>query len=251
MPIETRRIAGPAIHAVDPWIPGNPGKGRRHQLLSEEEQAQLAKIALIVRFGKGDQIYREGDAADAVFNVIDGVVIAYRALADGEHVTSFLHPGDLFGLSDEGRYANGTRAATPVIAYKMPLLAVRRILKTNAALDVDVIVKLCEELRGTQRHAMLLTQRRAATRLAMFLDLQEHLQIGRGEQASEILLPMDRSSIAAYLGMTLAALSRAFRTLISRKIISTRNRQHVKIVDRDALNRLADTSSIEEAKARA
>jgi len=251
MPIETKRNAGPAIHAVHPWIPGNPGKSRRHQLLSEEEQAQLAKIASIVRFGKGDQVYREGDAADAVFNIIDGVVIAYRALADGEHVTSFLHPGDLFGLSEEGRYTNGTRAATPVIAYKMPLLAVRRILKTNAGLDVDVIVKLCEELRGTQRHAMLLTQRRAATRLAMFLDLQEHLQTGRGEQDSEINLPMDRSSIAAYLGMTLAALGRAFRTLTSRKVISARDRQHIKIVDRDAFNRLADTSSVEEAKARA
>jgi CRP-like cAMP-binding protein len=251
MPTETKRNAGSAIHAVHPWIPGNPGKGRRHQLLSEEEQAQLAKIASIVRFGKGDQVYREGDAADAVFNIIDGVVIAYRALADGEHVTSFLHPGDLFGLSEEGRYANGTRAATPVIAYKMPLLAVRRILKTNAALDVDVIVKLCEELRGTQRHAMLLTQRRAATRLAMFLDLQEHLQIGRTGPASEIDIPMDRSSIAAYLGMTLAALSRAFRTLISRKIITTRNRQHVRVLDREAFNRLADMTSIERVKARA
>jgi CRP-like cAMP-binding protein len=251
MPIETKRNTGPAIHAVHPWIPGNPRKGERHQLLSDDERAQLAKIAAIVRFGKGDHVYREGDAADAVFNIIDGVVIAYRVLADGEHITSFLQPGDLFGLSEEGRYSNGTRAATPVIAYKMPLPAVRRLLKSNADLDVDVIVKLCEELRGAQRHAMLLTQRRAATRLAMFLDLQEHLQIARTGPASEIDIPMDRSSIAAYLGMTLAALSRAFRTLTSRKVISARDRQHIKVLNRDAFNRLADMSSIEDATTRA
>ena len=198
----TSRIAGPAIRAVDPWIPGNPAKGERHQLLSEDEQARLAKIATIVRFGKGEEIYREGDPANAVFNIVGGVVAAYRALADGEHITSFLHPGDLFGLSEEGQYTNSARATTAVVAYKMPLAAVHRIIATDAALDVDVIVKLCENLREAQRHALLLAQKRAETRLAMFLDLQEHLQLSRGEAASEIHLPMDRSSIAAYLGIT-------------------------------------------------
>jgi len=245
MSIETRRIVGPAIHAVHPWNPGNLGKGERHQLLGEDERARLAKIASVVRFGKGDQIYWEGDTAEAVFNIISGVVVAYRALANGEHVVSFLHPGDLFGLSEEGRYINGTRAGTLVVAYKMPLQAVRHILDTNADLDVDVIVKLCEDLRTTQWHALLLAQRRATRRLAIFLDLQEHLQVVRGEPASEIHLPMDRSSIAAYLGITLAALGRAFRTLISMKVISTRNRQHVKVLDRNAFNRLADVGSLE------
>jgi CRP-like cAMP-binding protein len=93
----------------------------------------------------------------------------------------------------------------------------------NADLDVDIIIKLCEELREAQRHAVLLAQKRAVTRLAMFLDLQEHLQTARAESVSEIHLPMDRSGIAAYLGLTLAAVSRAFRTLVSKKIISCRN----------------------------
>jgi len=245
MPIGT--IAGPAIRAVDPWLPGNPRKGERHQLLTDDERARLAKIAVLVRFGKGDQICREGDPAEAVFNVVSGVVTAYRALADGEHVTSFLHCDDLFGLSEEGRYTNGTRAATPVVAYKIPLSAMRRILSTDADIDVDVIVKLCEDLRQTQRHALLLTQKRATTRLAMFLDLQEHLQLSRGEAISEIHLPMDRSSIAAYLGITLAALGRAFRTLSSKRIIYARNRRHVKILDREAFNRLANMTSVEKA----
>jgi CRP/FNR family transcriptional regulator len=246
--IETKRFTGPAIHAVDPWTSSEPRKSARHQLLSEDERARLAKIASIVRFGKGDQIYSEGDAADAVFNVVNGIVTAYRALTSGEHVISFLYPGDLFGLSEEGRYANGTRAATPVVAYKMPLSAVRRILETDADLNVDVIVKLCEGLRETQRHAILLAQKRATTRLAIFLELQERLQISRGEPASEIHLPMDRSSIAAYLGVTLAALSRAFRTLTSKKVIAPRDRYNIKILDRDTFNRLADVTSIEATK---
>ncbi len=246
MPIETSRAGGPAIRAVDPWRPGNPRRGERHQLLSDHERARLAKIAAVVRFGKGDHIYREGEPAEAVFNVVSGVVTAYRARADGEHVTSFLHSGDLFGLSEEGRYTNTTKAATAVVAYKMPVSAVRRILTTDAELDVGVIVKLCENLRESQRHALLLTRKRAATRLVMFLDLQQNLQLSRGESTSEIHLPMDRSSIAAYLGITLAALGRAFRALTSKKVIAARNRRHVKILNKEAFNKLADMASVED-----
>ncbi|MGC1560094.1 MAG: Crp/Fnr family transcriptional regulator [Bradyrhizobium sp.] len=242
MPDETH-TAGPAIYAVDPWVRGKP-RGR-HQLLSDDERALLAKITSIVRFNKGEHIYHEGDAADAVFNIISGVVIAYRALAEGDHVTSFLYQGDLFGLSEEGYYSNAAKAATSIVAYKIPLPALRRHLDKNADLDVDFIVKLCEDLRGAQCHALLLAQKRAATKLAMFLELQEHLQLARGEPTLEIYLPMDRSSIAAYLGLTLAALSRAFRTLVSKRIIFSRDRHHIKILDRNAFNRLADARSSE------
>ena len=96
-------------------------------------------------------------------------------------------------------------------------------------------------LREAQRHALLLARKRAATRLAMFLELLERLQITRGEPASEIHLPMGRSSIAAYLGLTPAALSRALHTLTASKIISARDRRHIKILDRAAFQKLADT----------
>ena len=245
MATETKHTAGPAIQAVHPWVPGSPKRRARHQLLSDVERAQLAKIATIVRFNKGEQIYGEGDKADAVFNIASGVVTAYRTLKQGKHVTSFLHPGDLFGLSEEGHYSSTTKAATSVVAHKIPLTAFRRILDTNAELDVDFIIKLCEDLREAQHHALVLAQKRAATKLAMFLELQEHLQMtDSGKAASEIYLPMDRSSIASYLGLTPAALSRAFRMLVSRQVISCRDRHHVKILDREALNRLADAPSL-------
>jgi CRP-like cAMP-binding protein len=76
----------------------------------------------------------------------------------------------------------------------------------------------------------------------MFLDLQEQLQAGGGEPAAELQLPMDRSGIAAYLGLTLAAVSRAFRTLMSKKIIICRNLHTVTILNRDAFSKLADIS---------
>ncbi len=232
--------AGPAIYAADPWARGNPHT--RHQLLSEDERALLAKISSVVRFRKGQAIYEEGAAADAAFNIVSGVVTAYRALAEGEHVISFVYQGDIFGLSEEGSYTNSAKAATAVVAYKIPLSALHRILEKHADLDVNLIIKLCEGLREAQRHALVLAQKRAATRLAMFLELLEQLQIARDEPVAEIYLPMDRSSIAAYLGLTLGALSRSFRALAAKNIISARGLRHIKIVDREAFEKLADTA---------
>jgi CRP-like cAMP-binding protein len=99
--------------------------------------------------------------------------------------------------------------------------------------------KLCQELRQAQRHAFLLSQRSAVTKLAMFLQLFEQLQIAKGEPAAEIHLPMDRSDISEYVGITLAAVSRAFRTLTTREIIRVRDRHHVRIMDRSGFEKIA------------
>jgi hypothetical protein len=92
-------------------VPGNPPHGPMKQLLSPQERARLAVIASVVRFKKGDAIYRQGAPADAVYNIMTGVAKAYKTAADGpEHVVAFLFPEDRFGLAQEGVYENSTGA---------------------------------------------------------------------------------------------------------------------------------------------
>lgn len=214
-----------------------------HQLLTDDERARLAVLASIVRFKKGEVIYQEGDGADAIFNVITGVVTAYKEGPGGnEHIVAFLLPDDLFGLSTERRYANSTRATTAVTAYRLPVSALRSHLSKHAELEFHVICKLCQELRQAQRHAFLLSQRNAVTKLAMFLQMIEQLQIARGGQTAEIYLPMIRSDIGKYIGTTLAAVSRAFRSLNTRGIIKVRNRRYVRITNRSAFEKIAGDS---------
>jgi CRP-like cAMP-binding protein len=115
----------------------------------------------------------------------------------------------------KGLYANSARALTAVTAYRLPVTALRTRLTKNAELEFHVMCKLCQELRQAQRHAFLFSQTSAVTKLAMFLQLFEELQIAKDEPAAEIYLPMDRSDIAEYIGITLAAVSRAFRAALS------------------------------------
>jgi CRP/FNR family transcriptional regulator, anaerobic regulatory protein len=235
--IPTSEDHGPTIRALDPWV---SSAGRTHRLFTDDERARLSVIASIVRFKKGEVIYQENDRAEAVFNIITGVVSAYNKAPDGnEHMVAFLLPEDLFGLSAEGRYANSTKAITAVTAYRLPAAALRSRLTKDAELEFHVICKLCQELRQTQRHAFLLSQRSAVTKVAMFVQLIEELKIARGEQTTEIYLPMDRSDIGEYTGLTLAAVSRAFRSLTTRGLIKIRNRRYVTILDRTAFENIA------------
>jgi CRP/FNR family transcriptional regulator len=209
-------------------------------LLTDDERARLTLMSSIVRFKKREIIYREGDPTEAVFNINTGVVAAYKKAPDGrEHITAFLFADDLFGLSAEGKYTNWTKAITDVIAYRLPINALRSRLPKDAALEFHVICKLCQELRQAQHHSFLLGEKKAVTKVAMFLQLIEQLQIAKGQQTAEIYLPMDRSDIGNYVGMTLAAVSRAFRALTTRGVIRLRDRGHVRIVDREAFEKIA------------
>jgi CRP/FNR family transcriptional regulator len=238
---------GPAIRAVDPWA---PSREKMHQLLSDEERARLAVLASIVRFKKGEKIYSEGQRINAVFNIITGVVKAYTTARDGsEQITAFLFSDDLFGLSEEGRFANSTKAITPVTAYRLPVSALLSRLSKDASLEFHVICKLCHELRQTQRHALLAARKRALPKVAMFLQLLEQIQAARGERSTEIYLPMNRSDIGEYVGMSLEAVSRAFRSLTTRGIIKSRDRRHLKITDRSTFDKIAgDTNTYSAAR---
>ena len=228
---------GPSIVAVDPWVSGNRLRGRMHQLLSDEERTQLATIASVVRFKKGSEIYRSGEQATAMFNIISGVVKAYSG-EDAGHITAFLFPGDLFGLSQEGTYTNSVQAVTPVTAYQLPLSVLRSRLTKDAILEYHLICKLCQDLRYSQRHAFLVAQRHANSKIATFLQMLEQLQVARSEDTSEVHIPMERSDIGEYVGMSLAAVSRAFASLASHGIIKSSDRHHLKIVDRDAFEKI-------------
>jgi CRP/FNR family transcriptional regulator len=230
--------AGPAVRAIEVWRPVSEGGEKSRQLLSREERANLAVMASIVRFEKGAEIYRQGEDAKAVFNIVDGVVKAYKVKPDGgKHIAAFLFADDVFGLAETGHYTNSTQAITPVTAYRLPVKALRGRLGKDAGLQFKVICKLCHELRQAQRHAFLLTQRRAVTKVALFLQMMGNLD-GESDSA-EIYLPMSRSDIGDYVGMSLAAVSRAFHALSARGVIEIDGHHAVKITNPAAFNKLA------------
>jgi CRP-like cAMP-binding protein len=223
---------GPSIIVPDLWIPGEkPGRP-----LTDDERALLAVIATVSRYKKGETIYREGEQAAAVFNIVTGVVKSFKALPENEkYIVGFLFPNDLVGLAQYGQYVNSAEAVTAVTLYRIPTTALETRLRQNAKLDFEVIGKLCHDLREAQHHAFLLSKHRAIARVGLFVQFLETLQAAQREFTEEIYLPMTRSDIGAYLGISPEAVSRSFRELASHGAIALRDRRHLKIIDRALL----------------
>lgn len=234
-----RFITAPSLRGIDPWTVGNPA-GQLHQLLGDDDRARLAAISTVVRFRKGQALYAEGDDSRWIFNIISGMVGTFHADAGGRHhIAAFLNPGDICGLAEEGRYVSSAEAITPVAAYAISTSSLRRLLSKDGLLNYKFVVMLSQGLRRAQRHIFLLGNKEALVRLALFLQLQQNAQAARGDATNEIYLPMSRTNISEYVDLSLAAVSRGFNELVNRQIISFRNRDHVKILDPRAFNRIA------------
>ena len=204
----------------------------------------LAVIASVGRYKKGEPIYREGDRAESVFNIITGVVKAYTPQGGRKQtVIGFMFPRDLIGLADGGRYVNSATAVTAVTLYKMPAVALEARLRRNPGLDFQVICKLCRELRSAQQHALLLSKHRATARLGLFLQMLEVQEAAAGGTYVDILLPMSRRDIGAYVNISPEAVSRAMQELVRRGVISLRNRRRVRIIDRARLEGIISESA--------
>lgn len=222
---------GPSISATPFAYPGN---GSAPPLLDTAETERLARIASIVRFAKGTRIYAEGDKADAIYNLSEGEVKTFCALASGRRrVTAFLFPGDLVGLAVNGRYVSTAQAVRPVTAYRMPLTALDHLLRSDPALGHRFLCKLCHDLRSAQSHAVMLGRRDAEGKLAMFLQ-----EFHADKSSASIFLPMTRSDVADYLGLSLEAVSRSFRKLQRGGIIRLGDRHIVEIVDQARFEKL-------------
>jgi CRP/FNR family transcriptional regulator len=223
---------GPSFMASGLWTPeASPGRP-----LIAEDRAMLATIATIVRFKKGETIYQDGENAAALFNMITGFVTCHRLLPGRKrHIVGFAVANDLIGLPQNGIYVNTAEAATAVTLYKISASAFEARLRQHADLEFQVIGKLCQVLRDAQDHALLLSKRRAAARLGMFLLMLEARQACQGTPDGEVFLPMRRSDIGSYVGISAEAVTRTLRDLSQHGVIAFHGRRHVRIVARASL----------------
>ena len=67
----------------------------------------------ILKLAAHENLFLEGDDADFIYEVTEGVIACHNYLPDGRRqVTSFYHPGDVIGLSHELRTRGQVSAHT-------------------------------------------------------------------------------------------------------------------------------------------
>lgn len=208
-------------------------------LLTDRQRQELAHIGTRIGFGPRSIIYREGSPAHCVFAITHGAVQTYRDLASGKSVVSaFLFARDLFGLAENGRYVNSARAITRVTLYQLPLEPLAHLLKHDGELQFKFLVKVTHELREAQRKAIIVNRRDAAGRLAMFIALMRLRNPPFGAGGDVVSLPMTRSDIGGFLGLSLESVSRAAGVLMRRGLVTFDGRHRAPIVDKAGFAKL-------------
>ncbi len=218
------------------------GSDRRTVLLTDRQREALRTIGTRVRLPPRMLIYRQRAAANWVFAITEGVVKSYRDLPSGKRVIStFLFARDLFGLAANGVYVNSAQAITRVTLYRLPVRELIELLKRDSEMQFQFLMKVTHELRESQRRAIMINRRDAAGRLAMFVALmgaQADTTGASQHDVRDVPLPMTRSDIAAFLGLSLESVSRAAAELERRRLVTFADRHHAHIVDPAGLSSL-------------
>jgi len=209
-------------------------------VLTERQRKELLRIGTRVHLTPRTIAYREGSAAEHAFIVLDGVVKGYRDMPSGRRtVCAFLFSRDLFGLAERGRYLNTTQAVTQTTLLRLPMRELAAVLKQDGDLQFEFLTKITHELRESQRRSILITRRDAPGRLAMFLMLMAE-RVALGVRPAHVVpLPMSRSDVAGFLGLSLESVSRAAAVLEHRMLVKFEGRHSVRLINPDGLAKLA------------
>jgi CRP-like cAMP-binding protein len=219
----------PSLRAIRAFAPGD---ATATPLLTDAQREKLAALSTRLQVGPRTTIYREAAQAEHIFIISSGVVKSFSDLPSGKRrIAAFWFSADIFGLAEQGKFVNTTQSVTPATIYRIPVNELKAALLEDGHLQLQFLVKVTHEFREVQRQKIALTRRDAVGKVATFFSMLER-QAGESGSADTITIPMTRSDIANFLGLSLEAVSRATRELTRRRLVAIPERHTVQILDR-------------------
>ena len=202
-----------------------------------DELVALEQLGSRRRFGRDEAIYAEGDSADCWFKVVSGTVRICKLMADGRrHIADFFYAGDCFGLDEAGERAFAAEAIGEVIVMRFNRSATERLIDERPALARRLCNMTLRNLAHAQTRLLLLGRMTAPERVASFL-----FEFAERRDVLRVLdLPMSRSDIADYLGLTIETVCRVLSALKRDGVIAIPHPQRIEICDREALETIVE-----------
>ncbi len=184
--------------------------------------ARLQQIGSAATYRRGDTVIRTGDPAEYIFSVVSGMLRAVRLTADGRRcITRFLMPGDFFGLTQRDKYSQIVEIVADATLNRYPRRDFEALLDTDARVGRLFFNVMCGELSAMQDRVVLISRKTALERMAEFLvAMADRHRDGMYGNGNETELPMNRSDVADYLGLTVETVSRLLKQLCRLRIIA-------------------------------
>lgn len=204
--------------------------------MSAEMFGALMRGAYLQTFPPRVQIVTEGDSADFLHVVVDGLIELFASWQENETTMAVVQPVSTFILAATIRdqpYLMSGRTIEKTRLIMIPSEDVRAIFEADAAFARAIVRELAARYRAMVKTAKDLKLRNSGERLANYLLARMDEQGG----ADEFSLRIEKRRLASLLGMTPENLSRAIRALADYGVHVRGPR--VAVSDEPALRRLA------------
>lgn len=203
--------------------------------LTPDELEELASASEAQDLRRGDVLFREDDAPDCLYVVVEGrIAIAKRSVDGRESVVALMEGGDLFGemglFERLGRSAEA-RALEPSRVLVINYDPIRRVYEHRPELLWGVVALLAGRLRTMD----------VALADTVFLDVtgrtaKRLVEMAGG--ADEFTLPVTQEELAAMVGASRERVNKAIASFVRLGWIAQADRRY-RITDREQLERRA------------
>lgn len=210
-------------------------------VLDHDKLAVLRSMGNQFRLAAGQPLFHEGDPATRVFTITRGSLKLYKLLPDGRRqVTGFMQPGDFLGVTVDDEHAFTAEALEQSQLCAFPRARFDDFSDQNGEMERELYRLAVNELAAAQQQMVLLGRKTAAERFASFIiALAARHERTNTYEARFISLPMSRSDIADYLGLTKETVSRVLALLKQRRFVRLDAIDRIEILDREGLEQVA------------
>jgi CRP/FNR family transcriptional regulator, nitrogen fixation regulation protein len=198
---------GPSQRGFAPAIVPTPGHGPHTNVF-----LALEELGTAVTFEKNAALWEQGGSNAYVYRIVSGCIRIVRLMEDGRrHINEFLVPGDWLGFEPQITQDTAAEAVCSVTLRRYAKRGVDALVARDIGVAGWRLEQMAEKLCAAQDRMLTLGRRTAPERIAGFL-LDIEARTGK-DRNGIVALPMCRSDVGDYLGMTLETACRVMARL--------------------------------------
>lgn len=192
----------------------------------------FAHIRPVTFYGPEDVIYAQGERAGLLYRIEYGAVRIYRLLADGRRqVVAFYLTGETFGFEVGGMNSFYAEAMVNTGLTTVEYLP-------DGTFGVELVEIALKAMVRAQEHLLVVGRQNSLEKVSIFL--AEILERQGGGDVID--LPMSRTDIGDYLGLTIETVSRSISKLRDMGVIRLRSARCVVVLKLDKLHQIGEHS---------
>lgn len=187
------------------------------------------------------EVFAQGDRLTCIYAIRSGSMKTVLVNEDGlEQVMGFYYPGDVLGLDGvAGQYHRCSAVALEHTSVcRIPFDRLDDLVDHLPSLRRQLMRLMSQALSDDEQLLLTLGRKSSEARIATLLLSLSRRREARNLPPNQLILSMNRSDLANFLGMRVETISRVFNRLQSNGVIRV-NRREVEILDADTLREWA------------